>query len=65
MRSTYGQVTSVHSTDGTVEVRVAGDLADTTVAKALTDYTATAGDDVILLSVARTWVILGAYGDAA
>ena len=57
MQTTFGQIVSAAA--GAADVRLAGDIGDTTIVLALASYTAVAGDKVALARVGKSWVILG------
>ena len=65
MQTTFGQITDIDTTAGTVTVRLAGDLANTTINLSLSSYTAVVGDKIALLKIGKSWAILGKLQSAA
>lgn len=55
--TTYGVVTATSP----LTVRISGDTTGTPIARALTAYTPTVGDEVALLRVGADWICLGDY----
>ena len=57
MGTTFGQIVSAEA--GEAQVRLAGDIGDTTIVLSLGSYTAVVGDKVMLAKIGKAWAILG------